>query len=369
MIYKNFDFVDCKKVLIAIYGSWLEDREYLIRNQDELYNEMLQILMDEPEDEVDALFNYINKEKKSEGYHDELLFNILKRLRHPRTTRRLKKYFIPQISDSRVLLVDSLCVEEKDYSKQNYVFREDYNIISSQINDKILLALGKASKNQLFDNISPTGIVFSGMIARKDEPYKFVINEKGEIYYDAAYKEYKNGEKVINPNQHTPQYEVTKEESICQIFEENNYNTYEKKLFEYKRYKNEIEDEEFNNQTNGYFTLEAFRTELTNYIKYFKTRKIDEDFYLGMKSDGCFVAYEDAELKEEKDLSHSERLIFDYYCYLEVNNFWEEIEAIRDLNHIKKPLFIINFINSFSDEEKKKHINSALESGRQVFYL
>jgi hypothetical protein len=43
-------------------------------------------------------------------------------------------------------------------------------------------------------------------------------------------------------------------------------------------------------------------------------------------------------------LSNTEKIMFLYICFLNMTEFWENLEKIRDMHHEKKPILIQNFL-------------------------
>ena len=72
----------------------------------------------------------------------------------------------------------------------------------------------------------------------------------------------------------------------------------------------------------------------------------------------------------EINLSQTEEKLFRYICFLNIAEFWEDIENVRNIHHEKKPLLVKNFID-FLDESTD--INSLIartvQLGRQVIIL
>ena len=71
---------------------------------------------------------------------------------------------------------------------------------------------------------------------------------------------------------------------------------------------------------------------------------------------------------DQNCLSESDAVLFEYMCYLDINQFWKEIEDIRDFNHTFWPLFI-NELCERTDEAitLTGYVNKALSLNRQVF--
>ena len=59
-----------------------------------------------------------------------------------------------------------------------------------------------------------------------------------------------------------------------------------------------------------------------------------------LRDDGLFTAELIGSPGRRTVLSSSEKTLFDFQCFLNVNAFWSEVERIRDMNHSPGPLFI-----------------------------
>lgn len=91
---------------------------------------------------------------------------------------------------------------------------------------------------------------------------------------------------------------------------------------------------------------------LNDYILNFKPKIISENknLFLGLTSQGSFIAVKKTECNSVIcDLSASERIIFNFLCFIEINRFWQYVSAVRDFNCLEKPLIILNF-SEYLDE-------------------
>ena len=90
----------------------------------------------------------------------------------------------------------------------------------------------------------------------------------------------------------------------------------------------------------------AFRVLLNEYIIGFKSRQISEkkNLYLDVTPQGKFIAIKKAGYKPiNYDLSASERMLFDFLCFVEINKFRQFVNGVKDFNHKEKPLILVNF--------------------------
>ena len=62
--------------------------------------------------------------------------------------------------------------------------------------------------------------------------------------------------------------------------------------------------------------------------------------------------------------------MFFYLCFLNIAEFWSDIESIRNLHHIEKPLLIKNFLEYLDESaEIEKLIKRTIALGRQVIIV
>lgn len=98
-------------------------------------------------------------------------------------------------------------------------------------------------------------------------------------------------------------------------------------------------------RTNHAVETKTFRSYLIRYIKAFEPQSINnkKSYKAAINKQGRFeVQYPHGE--EGIPLSKTEEKLFLYICFLNVAEFWEDFEKIRDMHHIKKPLLIKNFL-------------------------
>lgn len=90
----------------------------------------------------------------------------------------------------------------------------------------------------------------------------------------------------------------------------------------------------------------AFRFLLNEYIVNFKSRQINErkNLYFDITPQGKFVAIKKTDEKPIVcDLSASERTLFNFLCFIEINKFRQFVNGIKDFNYREKPLILISF--------------------------
>lgn len=101
----------------------------------------------------------------------------------------------------------------------------------------------------------------------------------------------------------------------------------------------------FPDRTNRLITTDAFRTHLIQYIRTFQPEPVNckKSYQVTVDPQGKFVIFCPG-IPDDIYLSETEEKLFLYLCFLNIAEFWTDIEKIRDLHHEKKPLLIQNFL-------------------------
>lgn len=124
-------------------------------------------------------------------------------------------------------------------------------------------------------------------------------------------------------------------------------------------------------KTNYLTKTNTFRSHLIRYIKAFEPETINNQkkYTTSINEDGRFeVVYPG--ISGEIPLSETEEKLFLYICFLNIAQFWEDVEKIHDMHHEKKPLLIKNFLE-FLDQTTDIHdlVSRTIALGRQVIIL
>ncbi len=165
---------------------------------------------------------------------------------------------------------------------------------------------------------------------------------------------------------------------ISQSTEEENLSYFaldRKNLFS-ERYKHYKDTEKyyskgsFSKLTNGIGNTRLFRSCLSCHIKEYNESNKDNEYCWQsfIKESGEVVLKSPSSCLDRNFLSESDAVLFEYMCYLDINQFWKEIEDVRDFNHTFWPLFI-NELCERTDEAitLTGYVNKALSLNRQVF--
>lgn len=108
--------------------------------------------------------------------------------------------------------------------------------------------------------------------------------------------------------------------------------------------------ENMSDKTDSLTDTKTFRCHLLGYIKAFQPEPINckKAYQTAITPQGRFEVFYPG-VSGNVSLSETEEKLFLYICFLNIAEFWADIEKIRDMHHEKKPLVIQNFLE-FLDE-------------------
>lgn len=128
---------------------------------------------------------------------------------------------------------------------------------------------------------------------------------------------------------------------------------------------------DLHSRSNYVVSTKTFRSHLVRYIKAFEPEPINniKNYKATINNQGKFeVVYPG--VSGELPLSETEEKLFWYICFLNVAEFWTDVENIRNMHHEKKPLIIKNFLEFL---DKTTDIDGLIarttKLGRQVIIL
>ncbi len=125
---------------------------------------------------------------------------------------------------------------------------------------------------------------------------------------------------------------------------------------------------ELQNNSDHIATTKTFRANLAKYIKAFEPELINnkKKYKVSVKSDGRFKVFYPG-INGDVFLSQTEEKLFLYICFLNIAEFWNDIESIRNLHNVTKPLLIKNFLEYLDESaEIDNLIKRTLTLNRQV---
>ncbi len=143
------------------------------------------------------------------------------------------------------------------------------------------------------------------------------------------------------------------------------------RLYLYRNYKEISRASNFGARSEGVTNTKTFQAYLYRYMKTFSPERIhvSKKYLAVLDHQGIFQAV-CPDFSGELHLSTTEEKLFHYICFLNIAAFWESIETLRDLHHVKKPLVIKNFLE-FLDESTdiSSLIQRTLQLNRQIIVL
>lgn len=183
------------------------------------------------------------------------------------------------------------------------------------------------------------------------------IEKDGKVYTaEAAYNEISPdlcivqiycGGRLLSNEERTAAFQTSLEEEECSYFI-NRYDYYRyvpfaeldftKKMAGYRQDLQEENRKEFSVRTDGIGLTHTFRKTLKSFCNEFLPQqlRVEKQLWLTMDEDGRFSA---KDVQPRKDLSATEDTLLQYYCFLEVNRFWGEVQKAMGRT-VQKPLFI-----------------------------
>ncbi len=116
------------------------------------------------------------------------------------------------------------------------------------------------------------------------------------------------------------------------------------------RYLDQADREGLSFQTQRLADTRTFRSHIFRYIHAFCPEPINckKNYLTTINAQGKFEVFYPG-ISGAVFLSETEEKLFLYICFLNIAQFWADIEQTRDLHHEKKPLLIRNFLE-FLDE-------------------
>ena len=115
----------------------------------------------------------------------------------------------------------------------------------------------------------------------------------------------------------------------------------------------------------------SFRRHLWQFIHSFQPEPIHcaKNYQLHLLPDGRFFAALPG-YSGQLRLSETEEKLFRYLCFLNIAEFWGQMEEIRNLHPVRKPLLIRNFLEFLDESAEISPLLSRTEAlGRQIIML
>lgn len=225
-------------------------------------------------------------------------------------------------------------------------FDSQLAVISDSNADEIIKAIGLVTNNKVLSGRSVRQIqtnksYISAELEINNEQY--LVNARGQPQTGVfAYEAYKaDCMTPINPNELFRSIRLCEEEEELTYFCFNKKNAYAERFLHYKDPDKYYSPGEFQKLTDGLGITRSFRAYLTEYIREYEPDVIPlMEYKTDILSDGRFIGYSANSPNTIIKLEDDNIRLFDYMCYLDINDFWDGFEEIRDMNHEKWPMII-----------------------------
>ena len=142
----------------------------------------------------------------------------------------------------------------------------------------------------------------------------------------------------------------SREQDLSEVFEAD-----EDKLFlRFLKYANAelyYSHRELSELTDGMSDIKAFRAYLRSFICNFEPEILRDGigYEIVLERDGRYAVRCMIDGSVARRLSESERTLFKYLCFLRTAEFWHGFEELRNINNIKKPLIISDFLDRLDE--------------------
>ena len=236
---------------------------------------------------------------------------------------------------------------------KSFLFEQPLTIFAGEETEEIFAALCVVLDNRLL-RLQTTRYCFT----EKSKLYA-EIEKDGKVYTaEAAYDESAPnhcvariycGGRLLSNEERTAVFQTSFEEEKCSYFI-NRYDYYSryvpfaeldftKKLSDYRQGLQEENRHIFSARTDGIGLTHTFRNVLKNFCDKFLPQplRIEKRLWLTMDEKGRFIAAKDA--LPSMYLPATEDTLLQYFCFLEVNRFWGEVQKAMGRT-VQKPLFI-----------------------------
>lgn len=248
-------------------------------------------------------------------------------------------------------------------------FDSQLAVLSPEIADTFVKAIGVILKSKY--------LAGGDVDVKKSTVIKAEIEISETVYYISAtgLPDAKSFDYVVTTKEGNPCddfYEMihqSQEEERLSCFTYDRKNRFSDKFKYYKDSEKYYSKKEFSGLTDGIGDTRLFRACLNDHIK-----RSNQDFSkdgigaIIIDDTGRMVLDGKPSPFERELLSESDSVVFEFLSFLNVCRFWQEIEEIRDLNHINWPVIIFDLAESLGDSKAlSDYVKEALLSNRQIF--
>ena len=241
------------------------------------------------------------------------------------------------------LYIKQIVIEKNGKITQSLKFNKRLSVVkgSAELYDIVKLLLGKQEAAKSFHNIR-----FLAMVELDKIYYIRGSKSKSELLFNVSVC----ANELECASEYFKAVKLSGEMDSALFFHRFKRQDYPHRLFKYKDLLKYYPNRDFALLTNGYGTTRSFRGFIADYIKHFKPIKLreDRDYYLKLSNEGEFkMGFLDND--EKVSLSQSENVLYHYYSFISIADFWLRAEKIRNFNRVNKPLIVSNFLELLDD--------------------
>ncbi len=261
-------------------------------------------------------------------------------------------------------------IQFEDFEGVNHFessFDSQLAVLFPKIADIIIKAVGVILKSELLIGKKP--------IIKEGTEIKAEIEITGTQYYVTATGvpetnifEYdvKTQEEISCDDFYEMIHQSAEEESLS-LFIFDQKNRFSDKFKHYKDIEKYYPKKRFSELTGGIGDTRVFRMSLNNHIKENNQSKAEHKKLI-IDDTGKIELHDASSHFDRELLSESDAMIFEFLSFINVNRFWQNIELIRDFNHINWPLFIFDLAERTDESIKlSDYLKKAISLKRQVF--
>lgn len=251
-------------------------------------------------------------------------------------------------------------------------FHEQLTEISDSNTNDIIQAIGLITRNKsLTGHVADNAILDMTYISMELEiaGHPYLITARGQPYGNECDYEVVDRESntVVDAYLILRDIRLCEEEESLVCYRYNPKDVYAERFLRYKDPDKYYPVGDFQKRTNGLGLMRSFRACLTEYIKKYEPSDLFTDGCLiKLCSDGRFVRCDAKGSGSIADPNEFNKL-FDYKCFLDVNDFWSCFEDIRDMNHEKWPLIID--AEELQEQIEFKELLKKTSLGRQMIVM
>ena len=242
------------------------------------------------------------------------------------------------------MFIKEIFIEKDDQITESLTFRPGLSVIeeSNELYDIIKLILGNNESRPSFCNFS-----FKAEVLLEKTYYFYGRKNAGEGTFDFVV--FSDAQKDCT-NEYFYTIKQNQELDSSLFFDEYKKQNYPNRLLHYNDLFKYYPNGEFATLTNGYGKTRSFKGFMAQYIKYFKPIKLrdDKELYLKLLPSGKFQV-ESPNGGVKVNLSEVENVLYHYYSFINVADFWNRADRIRNMFAVKKPLIVSSLLECMDE--------------------